>query len=195
MKALILACAIGTSAICLPVHAQWYAGAGLGVAGSALDGSSGNIGLTARDKRNTAVKVYVGYQFTPNWGVEAQLADLGRFGYNACTGAVCGSGSVGVRQWSVAATGTHAFANQYFVFGKLGVTWNQARGDAVCAGAVCGGSLGGTRSDLLVGVGVGYQFTRDVSMRLEYEHFGKGVAGNGFSAKTDSWMASLRYSF
>ena len=32
-------------------------------------------------------------------------------------------------------------------------------------------------------------------MRLEYEHFGKGVAGSGFSAKTVSWMASLRYSF
>jgi hypothetical protein len=32
-------------------------------------------------------------------------------------------------------------------------------------------------------------------MRLEYEHFGKGVSGNGFSVKTDNWMASLRYSF
>lgn len=195
MKPLILACAIAASALCAPAHAHWYAGAGLGVAGSALDGSSGTIGLTARDKRNTAVKVYGGYQFTPNWGLEAQLSDLGRFGYNACVGAACGSGSVGLRQWSVAGTATHTFANRYFVFGKLGVTWNQARGDTPCAGAVCGSSLGGNRSDLLAGVGVGYQFTRDVAMRLEYEHFGKAVSGNGYSARTDSWMASLRYSF
>lgn len=195
MKATAFACAIGAAIIGMPAHAQWYAGLGLGVASSGIDGTSGALNMNARDKRNTAVKIYGGYQFTPNWGVEAQFSDLGRFGYNACVGAACNSGSVAVRQWSVAATGTHTFANRYFVFGKLGVTWNQARGDTPCVGAVCTGSLGGNRSDLLAGLGVGYQFTRDVSMRLEYEHFGKGVAGNGFSAKTDSWMASLRYSF
>ncbi|MBL8386072.1 MAG: porin family protein [Burkholderiales bacterium] len=175
--------------------AQWYAGAGLGVAGAAIDGSAGAIGLSARDKRNTSFKLVGGYQFTPHWGVEAQFTDLGRAGYNACVGATCGAGSVGLRQWSVTGTGTYTLANNYFVFGKLGVTWNQARGDAFCAAGACGGSPAGTRSDLLAGLGVGYQFSRNISMRLEYEHFGRAVSGNGFSAKADNWSASLRYTF
>ena len=195
VKTLMSVLALLASATAAPAWSEWYVGSGLGVANSHLGGTSGGVALASRDARNTSFKLLAGYQFTPNWGVEAQYADLGRFGYNACAGAACGSGSVTVSQWSLAATGTLPLANNYFLTGKLGASRNAARGGTFCAGAVCGASAGGSRSDLLAGIGVGYHFTRNISMRLEYEHFGKVLSGDGFAARGDNWAATLRYTF
>ena len=174
---------------------QWYAGLGPGVANGRVGGSVGGLALSANDSRSTSFKLYGGYQFTPHWGLELQYADLGRFGYTGCAGAICGTGSARASQWSLAGTGTMQMSNNYYLLAKLGVTQNDSRGGNFCAGATCAGSIGGNRSDLLVGVGIGYNFTPRISMRLEYEHFGKIVSGNGLSARGDNWAASLRYAF
>lgn len=195
MKALILVSALAASGMTMPAAAQWYAGGGLGVANGSLGGSSGALALAARDSRSTSFKLLGGYQFTPNWGLEMQFADLGRFGYSACSGAVCGSGSAALRQWSMAAVGSLPLSNNYYLMAKLGATRNQVRGGDFCAGAVCAAGAGGSRSDLISGIGLGYNFSPRVSLRLEYENFGKLVAGNGFAARGDNWAATLRYSF
>ena len=195
MKALILVSALAASGLALPAAAQWYAGGGLGVANGSLGGSSGALALAARDSRSTSFKLLGGYQFTPNWGLEMQFADLGRFGYSACSGAVCGSGNAALRQSSMAAVGSLPLSNNYYLMAKLGATRNQVHGGDFCAGAVCAGGVGGSRSDLISGIGLGYNFSPRVSLRLEYENFGKLVAGNGFAAKGDNWAATLRYSF
>lgn len=195
MKALILVSALAASGMTMPAAAQWYAGGGLGVANGSLGGSSGALALAARDSRSTSFKLLGGYQFTPNWGLEMQFADLGRFGYSACSGAVCGSGSAALRQWSMAAVGSLPLSNNYYLMAKLGATRNQVRSGDFCAGAVCAAGAGGSRSDLISGIGLGYNFSPRVSLRLEYENFGKLVAGNGFAARGDNWAATLRYSF
>ncbi len=195
MKALVLVSALTASGLAMPAFAQWYAGGGLGVANGNLGGSSGAVGLTARDSRSTSIKLLGGYQLTPNWGLEAQYADLGRFGYSACNGALCGSGGASARQWSVAAVGTLPLSNNYYLMAKLGATRNEVRGGGFCAGALCASAADGSRSDLLTGVGIGYNFTPRLSMRVEYENFGKLIAGNGFAARGDNWAATLRYSF
>ena len=195
MKALVLVSALTASVLAMPAAAQWYAGGGLGVANGNLGGSSGALALGARDSRSTSFKLLGGYQFTPNWGLELQYADLGRFGYSACNGAVCGSGSASARQWSMAAVGTLPLANNYYLMAKLGATRNEVRGGGFCAGALCASGADGSRSDLLTGVGIGYNFTPRLSMRVEYENFGKLIAGNGFAARGDNWAATLRYSF
>ena len=195
MKALVLVLAFAASGLAIPASAQWYAGGGLGVANGNLGGSVGALALGARDSRSTSFKLLGGYQFTPNWGLEAQYADLGRFGYSACNGAVCGSGSAAARQWSVAAVGTLPLSNNYYLMAKLGATHNQVRGGGFCAGALCASGADGSRSDLLSGIGIGYNFTPRLSMRVEYENFGKLMAGNGFATRGDNWAATLRYSF
>lgn len=195
MKVMILVSALAASGLALPAAAQWYAGGGLGVANGSLGGSSGALALTARDSRSTSFKLLGGYQFTPNWGLEMQFADLGRVGYSACNGAVCGSGNAALRQWSMAAVGTLPLSNNYYLMAKLGATRNQVRGGDFCAGAVCASGAGSSRSDLLSGIGIGYNFSPRVSLRLEYENFGRLIAGNGFAARGDNWAATLRYSF
>ena len=75
---------------------QWYAGLGPGVANSRVGGSVGGLSLSANDSRSTSFKLYGGYQVTPNWGLELQYADLGRFGYTGCAGVICGTGSARV---------------------------------------------------------------------------------------------------
>ena len=195
MKALVLVSALAASVLAMPAAAQWYAGGGLGVADGKLGGSSGALALGARDSRSTSFKLLGGYQFTPHWGLEMQYADLGRFGYSACNGALCGSGSAAARQWSVAAVGSLPLSNNYYLMAKVGATHNQVRGGGFCAGALCTRGADRSRSDLLTGIGIGYNFTPRLSMRLEVENFGKLMAGNGFAVRSDNWAATLRYSF
>ena len=194
-KCISVAALAATALLSTSAWSQWYLGAAPGVATSRLGGSAGGLALTARDAHNVSLKMFGGYQFNEHLGVEAQYADLGRFGYTACAGAVCNNGSVHARQWGLAGVGTWPLKDNYFLTAKLGVTQNHLRGATFCAGAACADGGNGTRTDLLAGVGVGYRFNRNISMLLEYEHFGKLMSAGGFSAKTDNWSANLRYEF
>lgn len=187
--------ALAAGAISAPAFGQWYVGVGPGVSNARVGGTSGAITLSARDSHNTSIKLFGGYQFSPHWGAELQYADLGRFGYSACQAAACATGSAHASQWGLAGTGTWTFANRYYLAGKLGVTQSQVRGGDFCVAAACAVGATGTRGDLLAGIGVGYNFTHDISMRLEFEHFGKLVSGAGFAARGENWAATLRYSF
>lgn len=174
--------------------AQWYAGAGLGVATTRAGGSSGALSLSAHETHNVGLKLLGGYQINPLFGIEAQYADLGRFGYSACAGGTCNTGHARADQWSLAGTVTVAFASNYFGFAKLGATRNQVRNGQACAGATCA-DFSGSRTDLLGGLGVGYRFNPNLAMRLEYEHFGRLVSRDGVAARGDHWAASIVYSF
>ena len=184
-----LATALSTTA-----HAQWYAGAGIGVATTRAGGSTGALSLSAHETHNVGLKIMGGYQINPVFGIEAQYADLGRFGYSACAGGACNTGHARADQWSLAGTVTVPFGNNYFGFAKLGATRNQVRNGQACAGATCA-DLSGSRGDLLGGLGVGYRFNANLAMRVEYEHFGRLTSRDGLAARGDHWAASIVYSF
>ena len=123
--------------------------------------------------KSTAWKLYGGYQFNPTWGAEFAYNDLGKyFGSN-------------VVSWSLAGTATMPIGERWSVLGKLGVTSNRAR----FTGA-------GSRSDLLVGAGIGYKLTSNVGLRLEYEDFGKlSNVANVNNSRGRTLGMSVKYSF
>lgn len=102
-------CALGAS-LPLFAQAQNYIGLGFGSGHAplpSLDTTFLGTPVTAvPDKtRGTAFKFYVGHQFTPNWGFEAGVAELGD-AYSARTtisGAPAGSPSGGLATRYVAA--------------------------------------------------------------------------------------------
>lgn len=187
MKKILTACAFAAAALtAAPVFAQGYVGVGFGsskISGFDVAGVSG--GNTSKG----LVKIYGGYQFTPNWGLEAQYSDLGKRDLTQ-NGALAASFSSS--QFSIAGTGTLPLSSGFSLLGKLGASGNRVSGSA---------NLGSANSTgLLIGIGAAYNITPALSVRLEYEDFGTmakltnaGVAGN--TIRANGYSLSLKYGF
>lgn len=130
-------------------------------------------GSAKTDNREDSWKLYGGYQFNPTWGAEFGYNDLGQYG------------GADVEAWTLAGTGTMPLNQQWSLLGKLGVASNRPQ----YAGA-------GDRTDLYVGLGVGYSLSRNLGLRLEYEDFGKlSKNGLGPNSRGNNTSLSMKYMF
>jgi OOP family OmpA-OmpF porin len=199
MNKLLIAVAIAGACAAAPASAQWYIGGGVGSAQAKLGTYSPAVGVTVNgnSSRDTSFKLFGGYQFTPNWGIEGQYSDLGRYDYTVSQAGASGNGTYRVDQWSLAGTGTLPLSNNFYLMAKLGVSSNHVRASSVCVPLGCASSSSGSKSDLLAGIGAGYNFNKNIGVRVEYENFGKmaNVANGGGSVKGENWAVSLKYSF
>jgi OOP family OmpA-OmpF porin len=204
-----LACLAAGSLVASGAYAQFYAGVGVGQ-GHASSVPSVNTTVLGHsftgegdDDTDSAYKLYGGYQFTPNWGLEIGYNDLGN-SYSV-KGAVDGSpytASYKMHNWYVAGTGTLPLGSGFSLLGKVGAVRNTADLGQVCAGGTCVGASGSDKhTDVLLGVGAQYNFMSNWAARLEYENYGKmtgddvwGTGGSG-AVKADAWYASVNYSF
>ncbi len=195
MKKVFLAGAIAAAFVAMPASAQWYVGGGVG--SSSIRGADGTVApftVTGGNSSKASVKIYGGYQITPNWGVEAQYSDLGNrdLAVRDAAGTLVGTGSLKASQYSVAGTGTLPLSNNFSLFGKLGISSNH--GKVSSAGA----SSSGSKTSPMIGVGVAYNFTPQLSARFEYEDFGKfsnDGGASGSSIRGNNFGISLKYAF
>jgi OmpA-OmpF porin, OOP family len=199
MKKILSACAIAAAFVAMPASAQWYVGAGVGSSKvTGLDGpivSNGTtVGTFSGGNSNKGFyKVYGGYQITPSWGVEAQYSDLGNRDVAARTlgGVTVLAGSAKASQYSIAGTGTLPLSAGFSLLGKLGVTNNKSK---INLPGIAGDE---NNSSLLVGVGVAYAITPAMSVRFEYEDFGKLSKDDFFggAVRANAYSVSLKYAF
>lgn len=185
MKKLFSAVAVAVAFVAAPAFAQGYIGAGFG--SSKISGiDSGTISGGNASKGMT--KIYGGFQFTPNWGLETQYSDLGS---RNVTDAGAPAGSFRTSQLSIAGTGTLPLNSSFSLLGKLGVSANRVNASA---------GIGSVKnaSSVLIGVGVSYNITPVLSTRLEYEDFGKIGTFTGppdITARANGYSLSLKYKF
>ena len=133
----------------------------------------GGVGASRTDTDETSYKLYGGYQFSPNWGAELAYNDLGRYR------------NANIESWTLAGVGTLPLGAQWSILGKLGVAANRTR----FAGTT-------NNKDVLLGVGVGYNFSKQFGLRLEYEDFGKlSNQGGGNNSRGSNLGLSMRYTF
>ena len=202
--------ALAAAAISMPAAAQskgfepgFYIGAGLGQSHTSGGNSSAVVGGTTFtasgfDGNKTTFQVNGGYQFTEIWGLEVQYTDLGSHSgviRNGTTGATFGTQSISAYQWGIAGTGTYMFDSNWFARGKLGVSSNHIASTNI---AVPGGSVqvgGGSKSDVLAGIGVGYKWNENLSTRLEYEYFGEFGTNNGATSNGSASNIGLRMQY
>ncbi|MES2279920.1 MAG: outer membrane beta-barrel protein [Pseudomonadota bacterium] len=181
MKKILTACAIAAATlVAAPAFAQGYIGAGLG--SSKISGFDNGTIAGGNTSKGTA-KIFGGFQFTPNWGMEVQYSDLGR---RNLTNAGVAAGSMSTSQFGLSGTGTLPMSSGFSLLGKLGVSANRTTGAASA-----------NNTGLLIGVGVAYNFTPALSARLEYEDFGKvgTVAANGSTVRANAYSLNLKYAF
>lgn len=178
-----IAFAVLTSTGALAQDTGWYAGANVGSTRASIDDAritSGLLGsgLTAtsidNDERSRGYKLFGGYQFNKNLGLEGGYFDLGEFGYRANTipsGSL--SGNIKLRGLNLDLVGTVPITDKFSAFGRLGVTRIESRDAFVGTGAVrvLNPNPSTRDNNLKVGLGLQYAFTPALSMRAELERY------------------------
>jgi OOP family OmpA-OmpF porin len=193
MKELIAASlVVAAGALSSTVMAQGYIGVGIGQSDFKVDCA----GTTSCDKKDTGAKVYGGYMFAPNFGVEAAYFDLGKA---KATGSEpdIGSFSASIKADGYALYGVAmAPLDNFNVYAKLGVA--SVKGKAEVSGSLGSLSHSQRHTGFAWGVGAGYEFTKNFGLRLEYERFkmkNETSAGDDFSSDIDLISLGLTYRF
>jgi OOP family OmpA-OmpF porin len=137
----------------------FYAGAGIGST------KVGDDNLSGVDDSDTGFKIFGGYTFTENWGVEVSYFDFGE----ASVSAGNSSASVGVTGLSASAVGRLPVNDMFAVYGKLGFASYDVDLDFNNVPGFGSGHLSDSDSDLIYGVGGALSFGGNFEARLEYE--------------------------
>ncbi len=163
----LLLCSVG--AFCAPNEGP-YVGGGLGIPNypdtvNGFDSGGSSV----------AGKLYGGYQFTPNFALEAGLSDLGRVGLSGSR--VRGRGAF------VDAVGLAPLTDQWALLGRLGLahaTLDTPAGDS-------------SGNGLKLGLGAQYLLTPNVALRGEWERYRPSVFGG--HSNVDLYTIGVRVGF
>lgn len=199
-------------AVCIAplAHAQgagWYGGASVGRSAATIDDARISTGLAAQGlassiddhDRSTGYKLFGGYQFTPNIGVEAGFFDLGHVGYTASTvplGTL--TGNMRVKGLNLDLVGTLPLVGKLSALGRVGVTSVRASDSFGTTGAVrlpyASASPSQRSAGFKAGLGLMYDVTDSLAVRAEAERYGlKDAVGN--RGHMDLFSVGLIYRF
>jgi len=135
-----------------------------------------DIGGLSTDKSATGGKIYGGYSFTPNFGLEAGYATFGK--YKSAAGSLKADG------FYADAVGTLPLGNGFSALGRVGV-FNGKLDSSL------GGDDRGT--SYKVGAGVQYDFDPKFGIRGEWERYRFDALGTKSNA--DMYSVGLNYKF
>lgn len=151
------------------------------------------------DRRDTAWRIFGGYNFNENWAIEGAYTDLGRVKarYNwSADGTPLFEVSGDQVAWSAALKGALPINKQFDVFGLVGMTSNQTKVNFQeinlnFIGGVPSGS--DHRTDLLTGLGVEFKPSSNIGLRLEYQNYNTFGGSGGSTVDTprmtvDAWL-------
>ncbi len=163
-------------------NAQWYVGWSFGQ--STMKDANTQLVGTSFDDTDSAWKVFGGYQFHPNAGVELGYINFGTFK---------GSGTGLSDNWKangihVSVVGTLPLGNEFSLLGRAGLTrWSV---DDKFSVGTASFSAKENRIDPSFGFGVQYAFTKQLVGRLEYEE-SKHVGKEATTGKSDIDVLSV----
>lgn len=167
-----------------------YVGAGL--VGSRYNFDVPNSSSTDDHSGNRlSGKIFAGYNIDKTWAVEGGYTDFGSQSYNYTLNGANGHLESDSHSFYVAGKASMPVNEQFSVFGKLGASSNHNGVSATGAAAGLGG--GGNKTALYASVGGEYAVNKNVSLSLEYEHYGKN--DNDLGRKTGAITGGLRYNF
>ncbi len=185
----------------------WYAGVFGGLSKGDVDDSALPItGSTAsalsKDDTTSVLGVAIGYDFSSRWALEGGYTINGKgSARRISTAGTVGSLGADVEgtAFYLAGIGKLRLDNKAYLFGKLGVarTTTEANlsstGFAIPAGVPINRKR--TESNLLWGLGAGYDFTRKIGLRLDYtrtENVGDASTGEG---SVNAFTVAVKFRF
>lgn len=150
-------------------------------------GASTSDNIT-KDEYRVGGKIYGGYQFDRNWGVEAGYTYLDSQDFSRSIGANRNlSGSVKGSNSYIAGKYTIPINERFSAYGKLGLAYTERK-----YSDNAGLRYNDNDTGVYGGVGVQYKLNQNVSLVGEYERYGKDKK---IGAKADAYTVGLQYDF
>ncbi len=187
-KKVLLAAMLGATVMAAPAVSMaqargetgWYLGGNIGQS-KVKDGCSGlgGTGISCDDK-DTAFKILGGYNINRNFAAELGYTDFGK----AKASGLGLTDEFKATAWELSGIGSYPVANQFSVFGRLGLYFADAKENTNFAG-----NFKHTNNDLTYGFGVRYDFSREVGVRGEWQRYSK--VGGGDLDKSDVDVISV----
>jgi len=187
-KKVLLAAMLGATVMAAPAvsiaqargETGWYLGGNIGQS-KVKDGCSGlgGTGISCDDK-DTAFKILGGYNINRNFAAELGYTDFGK----AKASGLGLTDEFKATAWELSGIGSYPVANQFSVFGRLGLYFADAKENTNFVG-----NFKHTNNDLTYGFGVRYDFSREVGVRGEWQRYSK--VGGGDIGKSDVDVISV----
>jgi OOP family OmpA-OmpF porin len=197
------AIASGLIAASAPAMAQqqqsnlgFYAGAAVGQAKfkDACTGITGTGFTGGCDDKDTAWKVFGGYQFHRNVAVELGYVDFGEATANGTLLGLPASAGADAKAIELVAVGMIPLTQQFSAYAKGGAyRWDIDT--RVTAGALAAGG-GDDGTDFTYGVGLKYDFTRNIAARLEFQRYNNlGETNTTGQSDVNMWTVGVMFKF
>lgn len=130
-------------------------------------------GSATTDVQHSSTKVFGGIQIIPNIGIEGAYTDFG--GYRGAS----------ANSMSLSVVGTLPLGDTWDLFALWGTTQNRTNN----AGSA-------NHNDMLTGFGVAYNASKNLSIRLQSENYGKlPTDSDGTSTTVSNWGVSVKFMF
>lgn len=183
----------------------WYGGlnlgrAHLGLSGADLDNRNAGLGVTsssALETRDATWSLTGGYRFNRHLALEGGYVDLGTHRVSGTTSApAAGSldGRYKAHGYSLAAVGIVPLQGGFSLYGKAGLFF--ARTDLeLSANSVALAGAGQSRTGGTLGLGMSYDFTRNVFGRAEWNRYARIGDDNTGRASVDTYTVGVGYRF
>lgn len=181
----LLALAVSACPFVMAAEPGWYGGVGVGQSRASIDDARITSGLAGSglattsidDKNNgydTGYKLFGGYQFNRNIALEGGYFDLGKFSFKAITvPAGTLNGEMKVQGLNLDLVGTLPFTEKFSAFGRVGAIYAEAADTYSGTGAVSVLDPNPKKQDTnyKFGLGLQYDFTQKLAMRVEAERY------------------------
>ena len=145
---------------------------------------------TARET-DTGFKLFAGYRFHPNFAVEGGYFNLGKFTTTTVTTgpALTIAGEIkNDNGFNLDLVGIAPFNDSFSGFARVGLQTSKTTQSAAAGGVAL--STNETKTSYKAGLGLQYDFTKNIGARLEWERY-RVPNGDGTGAKADVDLFSL----
>lgn len=177
----LMGCAVIVSPFAVAGDSGWYTGTNIGQSRAKVDDARITTQLVGvgsasiiDDNRDTAYKLFGGYQINKYFALEAGYFDLGQFGYTAAAPAGTLIGNIRLKGINLDAVGILPLTEKFSTFGRVGLNYAETKDNFSNTGAVPAPTNPNpsTRdTNYKVGLGLQYAFTESLRMRVEAERY------------------------
>lgn len=145
------------------------------------------------DDKDTAWKIFGGYQINKYFGAELGYVDFGKATATGTFGGVPASADIKVKAWEILGVGTFPITGGLSAYGKAGFARWDIDSSATFGGAA--GSFSDNGTDFTFGLGVKYDFTPNLAARAEFQRYNN--VGNSTTGESDInlWTIGVMYKF
>ena len=132
-----------------------------------------DIGGGFGNKTDSVIGAAVGYTFSPNIGVEAGFNDYGSVNF--------GGADARAKSLHASLILTAPLTNEFSIYGRAGAARTERKANGF------GTSVKDDKTELLFGIGAGYNFNKNITGTLEYQRLN--------DSDVSAIMAGVKYSF